>query len=139
MPAQFEINERTSGTYTATLLDDTGTPVPAASIEDLRLWLYEKTRKSIINARGTIEGNGQDVLAPGGHGVSIHATSGLLTWLIAPLDTVCVLTTPPTTPKVKEIHVAVFKMVWGSGSKGLTHSVELVITDMLPNVNYVTP
>jgi hypothetical protein len=132
---QFYVNERTSAKITATLTDEEGAAVPSATLESLELWLFEKTRKSIVNSRGTLLAAGQDVLTPGSHGVSLHPTSGLLTWQLSPADTECVLTTPPKTPTVDETHVAVFKGIWGNGLRGFTTQIEIIITDMVPEVN----
>lgn len=132
---RYFVNERTSAVYTAILKDENGVVIPKDSFETFELWLFEKTQKTIINNRGTLAGPGQNVLVAGSHGVTIHNTSGLLTWQISTLDTKCVLTTPPATPIKDEVHVAVFKATWSSGSKGFTHQFEIVITDMIPEVN----
>lgn len=100
-PAVYEINERATGTYNATLVGNDGvTPIPLAQLVTLTLTLYAiiaDGTESIINAR-----NAQSVLNL--NNCSYHATSGLLTWSIQILDTTLV---EPTLPF--ELHRALFE------------------------------
>ena len=69
----FEVNERTSAVYTATLRDAAGDPVPASALSSLTGWVRDV-------ASGTYLVEAED-LSDG-----LHATSGLFTWPFAPDD-----------------------------------------------------
>jgi hypothetical protein len=111
------IPEGSSARYTATLLDELGAGVPAASLTTLTLTLYDDKTGAIINGR-----NAQNVL--NANGVSVDA-SGNLVWAITPADTPIVTDTLQT-----ETHYAVFKATWSSGAKGLSHAAPLTVTNM---------
>jgi hypothetical protein len=125
---KFRVNEKSSAKYTATIVDEAGSPVPSATLQTLSLWLYDDTTKTIINSRGEYAGAGQDVLTPGTHGVTIHPTDGTLTWDMTPEDNACVGSDDP------EIHYAVFKGSWLNGARGFTHRVELIVANLGPAV-----
>ena len=111
--------EGTSMIYTATLQDASGTALPLASIDSLTLTLYDKATGTIINSR-----NAQDVLNT--NQVTVHATSGLLTWTALPAD-MAIVGTP--TAGVLETHVALFECVY-STTKGLNHEVEIYVKQL---------
>ncbi len=89
---RLRINERSSRTVTFYLKDNLGNPIPAASLDSLTLTLYDigtfapdsgSPSDGIINAR-----NGQDVL--NANNVTVHASSGLVTWAMQPEDNIIV-------------------------------------------------
>lgn len=100
-PRAFDINEKETGAYTATIVGNDGvTPIPLASLLTLTLTLYaiiQDGTASIINAR-----NAQNVL--NANNVTVHATSGLLTWSIQSADTALVESTLQF-----ERHIALFQ------------------------------
>lgn len=108
--------EGVSGVYTATLKDQTGAAIPSAQISTLTLTLYNKEDGAAINSR-----NAQNVL--NANGVTVHATSGLLTWIIDGLDN-------PIIGAVAfgeyEEHVALFEGTTASGAD-IVHEVSLLV------------
>lgn len=119
--AQRTINEGNSFVYTATLLDENSTAIPLSVINSLTLTLFDAGTGTIINNR-----NGQDVLNT--NQVTVHATSGLLTWAGLPADNAIV-----DSGKVQdslEQHVALFRVVYSS-TKALNHILELYIRQLL--------
>ena len=115
----YEITERSSARYTATLLDEAGAAVPLTSLTALRLWLRTVRNGTVINAR-----NDQDVLNT--NGVTYHATSGLLTWALAPADNAIISDTG------LEFHEAVFRATWDAGAKAKTWRVRIKVVDLAP-------
>jgi hypothetical protein len=115
------INERSSAQYTSTLLDETGDPVAAVSLEHIYLSLRDVATGEYINGREDV-----DVLG-GGSGVTVHATSGLLTWDLEPDDNAIV-----TPTRNDEMHEAVFNVVWDSGQKAITHRVLIKVKNLQP-------
>ncbi len=111
----FEVIERSTAVYTATLKDETDTVIPSASLTTLTLTLYDAANGTIINSR-----NGQNVL--NANNVTIHATSGLLTWTMQPADNVIVW---PKASGQFEKHIALFRWTWSSGAKAGSHEVEI--------------
>lgn len=110
------INEATTGRYTATMYDETGTVIDGTALTTLTLTLYDKATGTIINSR-----NAQDV--NGTNGVALTATGGL-TWTIAYADTAMVGT------KEIERHVGVFVGTWSSGTKKFVHEVEMDVVNV---------
>lgn len=121
LSSEFDIREKTTGLYTATIVgDDHVTPVPLVSLVSITLTLYAiiaDGTASFINSR-----NHQDVLNL--HNVTIHATSGLLTWAIQSQDTTLV---EPALPF--ERHIVLFEWVTTSGAAG-KHEIILVVKNL---------
>lgn len=112
------LNEKTTSQYTATIVDEAGVAVPLAQITAATLTLYATdANQTIVNSR-----DNQNVLNT--NGVTIHATSGLLTWTIATLDTAILDNTLSI-----EKHVALFTISWGTG-KTLRHEIALLIRNL---------
>lgn len=116
------INERSSARYTATLLDEAGDPVPAATIEAINLWLRDVATGTYINNR-----EGDDTLDLDGSGVTMHATSGLLTWVMHPDDNQIISAT-----RTEEDHEAVIEVIWNSGEGKLTHRIRIRVKNLVP-------
>jgi len=115
----YEITERSSARYTATLLDEAGAAVPLTSLTALRLWLRTTRSGVTINSR-----NDQDVLNT--NDVTYHATSGLLTWQLTPADNAIIGSADV------EFHQATFRATWDSGAKAKTWTVDIKVTNLAP-------
>jgi len=119
------VNEQSSRTVTFTLKDNTGTVIPLASIDTAQLTLYDmgtyvpagSPGVGIINDR-----NLQDI--KNDNNVTIHATSGLVTWSIQPEDNVIV-----TLRRQVERHRAEFRFVLTNGAE-LDYQCEIEVTNL---------
>ncbi len=114
-----EILEGTTATYTATLQDENGDAIPSASLSALTLTYYDLASGDIINSR-----NAQNVL--GANNVTVHATSGLLTWSIQAEDTVI---NGSKHAHTVEPHIALFEWTTTGGSSG-KHLLQLDIKQL---------
>lgn len=108
------VRERSSGVYTAQLLDENDDGIPAATLTTLTLTLYVKDTGDIINSR-----DAQNVLNTNNVAVD---SSGNLTWTVQPADHAVV-----ATGRKLERHRAVFDLTWSSGTKRDWHAVEFVV------------
>jgi len=111
MPATEEwiVNQRSSAIYTGTMLDELGDPLELADLDTVTLTLYDLATGRIINGR-----DGQDVM--NANDVSVHDTSGLVTWYIKPADNIIV---GNIAEGELEVHVALFRWTWtGYGPYG---------------------
>lgn len=114
-PKTFEINERSTGTYPATIVGNDGvTPLPGATLVTFTLTLY------VIKADGTIayvnSRNAQNVL--NANNVTVSA-GGAVLWTIQVGDTTLVEVLP------FERHIALFEWTWAGGAGA--HEVILVV------------
>ena|SRR5436190_23659724 len=123
-PAVYDVLEQSTPKYTATITDDAGAALPAASLTTLTLTLY------VIKADGTIayvnSRNRQSILNLNNGTVDVN---GLVTWLVQQADTTFVEATLPF-----ERHIALFEWTWSTGSKAGKHEAVLNIQ----NLNVVT-
>ena len=108
------VPERSMALYTAYLKDETGTVVALAAIATLTLTVRDRLTNTVINARSA-----QNVL--NANNVTVHATSGLVTWTLQAADT-----TPLNRNQVYADHVAEFAATW-STTKSLVHPVTIRI------------
>lgn len=109
------IPQLTSARYSAVLLDETGTPVPASSLSALKLTLKDQATGAIINSR-----NAQSVL--NANNVTVDA-SGNLVWSLQPLDN------PILNPELNtETHLATFVATWSTGR--LNHVVSIPVQNL---------
>ena len=113
----YAVTEKTSVQYTATLKDETGAAVPLAALGTLTLTLYNVSSGAILNGR-----NAQNVL--NANGVTVHATSGLLTWTLDPLDSPILDDTLN-----EELHRALFRATW-STTKGANWEVDFLVNNL---------
>jgi hypothetical protein len=104
----FRVKEKTSAIYTAILKDGSGNPIALSDITTLTLTYFNED-DSIINTR-----NAQNVLNT--NDVTVHITSGLLTWTLGVVDT-----TIATQTKDTELHVARFDFTYGTPTKTGRH------------------
>ncbi len=119
--ATFETKEKTGAKYTATLTDADGTAITLASISAITLTLYNVATDATINNRST-----QNVKNL--NNVTIHATSGLLTWLMQPEDNVIAGT--GISIGAHEHHRALFEFTYtGNGSPG-KHEVDILVENL---------
>jgi len=100
------IAEKTTAKITFTLKDEADTVIPLDQIATLTLTLYNEESRTIINAR-----DAQNVLNL--NNVTVHATSGLVTWLLQSADT-----SIETATKRYETRVALFAWTFASTKSG---------------------
>lgn len=118
MPTTFaDIREATTPVYTATIKDELGVVIPAASLSTLTLTYYEKRANTIINSR-----DGQNILNANNVTVS---SGGVLTWTLQPADTAIL-----DVQNVYEEHIALFAWTWAAGAKAGKHEVRFIVTNM---------
>jgi len=114
-PSTVDCLEQTTPKYTATITDDAGNAIPAASLSSLALTLY------VIKTDGTTgyvnSRNAQDVLNL--NNVTVDA-NGLLTWSMQVADTTLVEALP------YERHIALWEWGWAGATKFGKH--ELIVT-----------
>ena len=112
LSANFSVNQGSTFLYQATLKDETGTGIPAASLATFILTYYDFTTGQIINGRAA-----QNIL--NANGVTINA-SGNVAWTGTPSDSVVV-----SNRYAEELHVALLQ--WTYGSKGGSYRMGLLI------------
>lgn len=106
--------EASNAQYTAYLKDETGVAVALTDISALTLTLRDKTTRAIINSR-----TAQNVLNT--NNVTVHATSGLVTWSIQAADVTAVNANQPYVE-----HIAEFNVTWDTTKKS-KHQVAIQI------------
>lgn len=122
MPAtrytEFAVKELAGARYSATLKDETGAVVPAASLTALELTLWDVLTGTVVNSR-----DAQNVLNT--NNVTVDGNGGLV-WDIQPADNAIVRTTSTPFP---ERHRAMFYFTWSGGTKKGWHAVDLMVQD----------
>jgi hypothetical protein len=113
----FALDEKCSAQYQATLKDAAEVVIPLASINTATLTLRDVDTNTILNER-----NAQNIR--NANNVTIHATSGLLTWALQPGDSVIV-----TSSKEFEMHRAVIEIVY-SGTQQVNHEFYLMVRNL---------
>lgn len=114
MSQPYRHTERSSGVYSATLLDETGATVTA--LDTVRVWLRDVATGQILNSR-----DGQSLLNANGGTFS----AGVLTWQMAPADHAIV------GGNALERHEAVFEAVWDT-TKAKTWRVYWDVANFVP-------
>lgn len=121
---RIRVNENSSRTITFTLKDNAGTVVPLADITEAELTLYDMDSHApgspavgIISSR-----DAQNV--KNANNVTIHATSGLVTWAMQPEDNPIV-----TARRQVERHRAQFRFVV-SGVELNSEPIELEVVNL---------
>jgi hypothetical protein len=114
-----EIPERTTPKLTATLRDQDGAPVAAASLDALSLTLFNDKTKAIVNGR-----NHSDVLNAG---IGTINAQGVLTLAFTALDTAILDATLAT-----ELRVALIEWDWTVSSvpKSGKHEISFVVRNL---------
>lgn len=120
---RIRANERSSKTVSFTLKDNAGTVVPLADIDTATLTLVDwdthvpgESPNAVINDR-----DAQDV--KNANQVTIHATSGLVTWAMEPDDNIIV-----TARRQIERHRAEFRFVVDSAE--LVYPLEIDVINL---------
>lgn len=112
----FDVTEKTSALYEATLQDEAGVAVAGSSLATLTLTLYDVATGTILNSR-----NAQNVLNLNGVTVS---EAGALAWTMVPADNAIT-----TTSRSYELHRAVFIATWDT-TKQMVHEVEIRVRNI---------
>lgn len=118
---EYEVLEETTPQLTATLKDEAGDPVPLADIDAATLTLFVPETGTIVNSR-----NKQNV--KNANNVTIHATSGLLTWDIQEADLAIIDTADDENNR--EIHRALFEYDFDSNTRKGAKQVDLVVHNL---------
>lgn len=99
--------EAKTAEITATITKKDGvTPVPLVSLVDVTLTLFVEKGGAIINSRDAVD-------IKNANGGTIHATSGLLTLLLSPLDMAVLL-----TAQRFETHIALIEWKYDTVEEG---------------------
>jgi len=117
LPDTDIFDERTTEQVSATVVNEAGTALPAASLTTLTLTLYDRTSGTIINSR-----DNQNVLNV--NGVTVDS-AGVFLWTLTPLDTIIVDAT-----KSLETHVGLFTWTYDSGNKTGRHEIVHVVRNL---------
>jgi hypothetical protein len=112
------VAEGTTCQITGTLVDETGTAIPGASLTTLRFTLYNKTGLTILNSRNAV-----DILNANGGTVD---SAGLVTMILDPADNQIV----GAGVGGGEQHVGLFEWTWASGVKKGRHEVPFHIVNL---------
>jgi len=114
----FSLKESATATYTATLQDETGAAIPLAELATLKLTFYDAEQGEPSVATGNIlnSRNAQDVKNT--NNVTVHATSGLVTWSLQTADNPI-----KNANLATELHVARFDFTYGTPTKTGRHEV----------------
>lgn len=120
-PSIVDVLEKTTPRYTATVKDDTGAALPAASLLTLTLLLYvEKADGTRAYIRGSAL-TGQNVLNANNVTVDIN---GLVTWSLQVADTTLNDSAIPF-----ERHIALWQWTWATSRAG-KHELVLVVKNL---------
>lgn len=118
------IAEKTRQRLDFIVRDDAGVVIPGASLDDVKLTLYDEKSGTVINSRAEV-----DVLASGELTVSALGV-GVMTF--KPADMVLVGTAPVPS---QEIHVAQFDYQWDADANKVgRHLVRLQVVNLLKTV-----
>lgn len=104
--SQFVANEQSSGRYSATVTDESKSPLPASSLTTLMLTLYDVDTGTIINRR-----DGQDVL--NANDVTVDGDGNLI-WSMKAEDSIIVDADAHPVGE-KEKHIALFRWTYNGG------------------------
>jgi len=111
------IAQNTSQVYTALVKDENDAVIALSRIDSIVLTLYNVHTNAIINNRDS-----QNVL--NANNVTVHATSGLLTWDMQPADNVIIIDALKF-----ETHRALFEWTYDTNKTG-KHEVELIVRNL---------
>jgi hypothetical protein len=116
------VNERTTPTYTDTLVDAAGDAVAGSSLDSIKLTLYDEASEDVINNR---DGE-SDVL---GGDVTVNS-DGELSWTMEELDNVIL-----NTALAEERHIALFEIRWTVSS--VEHVIREPVCFIVKNLSKV--
>ncbi len=118
--AQVIVAEKTTLRFTATLVDETGAAIPSSGVSALTLTLYNRdsAAKEIINSVTAVN------ILNTGRG-TLHATSGLLTVTLEPLDNAIV-----DSASDLEWHRALIEGTYAAGAKAFKHEIDWQVRNL---------
>lgn len=118
--AQLIVAEKTTLRCTATLVDETGAAIPSSGVSALTLTLYNRdsTTKEILNSVSAVN------ILNTGRG-TLHATSGLLTVTLDPLDNAIV-----DSASDLEWHRALIEGTYAAGAKAFKHEIDWQVRNL---------
>ena len=100
---KFEVIQGANAQYTAYLKDASGAAITLANMVSLTLTLYDQSSLVQLNSRNAVD-------ALNANDVTVHATSGLLTWDIQPADNT--IYDSNLVAGRSEVHVAKFVLTY---------------------------
>ena len=112
------IPEKSSAKIKATLKDEDGVVIPSATLQTLTLTLYDLITETIINSRDAVD-------ALNANNVTLHATSGLLTYSMQPDDNQIIGTVS------EEVHIILFQGIWSAGTRAVRHQIQVTVSNFL--------
>lgn len=120
---KVEVNESATALLTFTLVDDStpALPIPVAALTTLTLTLYNPSSGTAINSRSA-----QNVL--NANNVTVHATSGLVTWQMQVADNAVSTTLNPDAqwPDGRlERHRALWRWTYNAGAKAGNYELDI--------------
>lgn len=104
----FEVKQTSSATWTGYIKDASGAAIASADIDSMTMTLYDKSSGEVINDR-----EDQSILDE--NDVTVHATSGLVTWELQPEDNIIVSTT--LEERKAEEHIALVIVTYDTSKK----------------------
>ncbi len=124
----FEILERTSARYSATIKDESSTVVPSADISEINLTIFnlDSASKDIINNRGAALSNYSIFNANGG---TMNATSGELLIDLSEADNQIMDTNISHERHMVQLEIK-YNIVSGSPTKTLRHAFKIVVDNL---------
>lgn len=121
----FVVKQSSSATWTGYIYDASGSAIASADIASMTMTLYDKSSGTIINSR-----NGQDIL--NANNVTVHATSGLVTWELQPADNIIESTT--LEERKSEEHIALVIVTYDTTKKLIFEiAINVVNTEKVSN------
>ena len=110
VPKIFDVDQSTTGKWVGVIEDEAGTAVSSAVINTATLTLYDTATDTILNNRTAqnVKNTNQVVID----------TSGNITWSWLPADM-----TMTSTTKQKELHTALFTIVFNGSADKILHEV----------------
>lgn len=121
----FRVKQNNSAIYTATLKDETGAVIPLTQVGSCTLTLYNIEIAEPATPADNIINSRSDQNVKNVNNVTIHTSSGLLTWSIQPADNPIIDET-----KLTELHMARFDFSYGSPTKYGSHQVQLRVENL---------
>lgn len=126
----YQLNEKQSATYKASLIDESGAAVPGSSLSTLTLTLYDRATGTIINGR-----NNQNV--KNANDVTVDE-QGNLVWEMRPEDNVIITDRASSTATYVdgelvrgiEDHCALFRATWRGGTRAVSHQITINVVNL---------
>ena len=118
--AQVIVAEKSTLRFTATLVDETGAAIPSSGVSTLTLTIYNRdsATKEILNSVSAVN------ILNVGRG-TLHATSGLLTVTLDPLDNAVI-----DSASDLEWHRALIEGIYAGGVKAFKHEIDWQVRNL---------